>query len=111
MTIEELRLWGADVDTGVKRCAGKESLYLKLVDKMGKDQNLPRLRQAIEEGDLEAAFEAAHGLKGLVTNLSLTPLSDLVVPLTEDLRAGKEKDYGPVLEEIQRVYEKLILSH
>ena len=28
ITIESLREFGADVDTGVKRCAGKENFYL-----------------------------------------------------------------------------------
>ena len=32
ITVEELRSAGADVETGLSRCVGNETLYLKLVN-------------------------------------------------------------------------------
>ena len=59
LTLDALREYGADPDTGVKRCAGKEDLYLKLVEKLRKDEDFSTLREAIEEKDLEA-FERIY---------------------------------------------------
>ena len=46
------------------------------------------------------AFEAAHALKGVLGNLSLTPLYEPVQEITELLRNRTEMDYTPLLETI-----------
>ena len=43
ITIEELKNNGADVNTGLSRCVGKEDLYLKLVNMGLGDANLKNL--------------------------------------------------------------------
>ena len=39
------------------------------------------LQAAIDADDLDAAFEAAYALKGVLANLSITPLYELALPL------------------------------
>ena len=53
------------------------------------------------------AFEAAHSLKGVLGNLSLTPLYDKVCKMTELLRAEEKTDYAPLLAEINGLREEL----
>ena len=42
-----------------------------------------KLRAAMESGDRKESFEAAHALKGMLGNLSLTPVSRPASELTE----------------------------
>lgn len=107
-TIEQLREYGADTKEGVARCMNMPDFYLRLVGMVAKDEHLAQLREAITAGDLDAGFEAAHALKGVLANLSLTPVLNPVSELTESLRARKEMDYTPLLEEAEREMEKLL---
>lgn len=107
LTVEKLNEYGADTKTGLARCVNMESMYLRLVGTVPGNVGFETLEKAITEGDLQTAFEAAHGLKGALTNLSLTPLADPVVEITEHLRAGDKMDYTPCLEEIRKQRERL----
>ena len=99
LTIDSLREYGADVEDGVRRCAGMEAFYLKLVGSVLSNNGVDDLKAAIEAGDLDKAFEIAHALKGVYANLSLTPVCTPVSELTELLRKKADVDYGPLLEE------------
>ncbi len=100
MTVSDLRAYGADVDSGLGRCLNNEALYLRLVKKACGDEQFARLKEAVERGDLEKAFEAAHGLKGVSGNLSLTPIYRPVCEMTELLRARENVDYRPYLDAV-----------
>lgn len=86
LTVEALRGWGAKVDEGLGRCFGQEGFYLKLVGMELADANFDKLDAAIAAGDVRAAFDAAHSLKGGTGNLSLTPVYEPVCVITEALR-------------------------
>ncbi len=101
LTLEKLNAFGADVESGLKRCVNKESLYLRLVKTVPGNEGFANLRDAVAAGDYEAAFQAAHGLKGITTNLSLDSLSKPVIEITEHLRAHEALDYQPLLDEIE----------
>lgn len=101
LTIEKLRAFGADVDEALNRCMNNEAFYLRLVDKAMRDPAFDRLNEAVNAGDLDRAFEIAHALKGVMGNLSLTPLTKPIVEITELLRARTPSDYTPYLAEIQ----------
>ena len=107
LTIEKLREYGADVDEGLSRCMKMEDFYIGLVKKAVADNRLPLLEQQIGEGDLDAAFETAHALKGMYANLSLSPLTKPVSEITELLRGRTETDYSPLLAEAKVQFEAL----
>ena len=107
LTIEGLREFGANVDEGVTRCAGKEELYLKLVGRIPADKGFAALPEAIANGDLDGAFEYAHGLKGVLANLSLTPILEPVERITESLRSRTDRDYSEDLAEMAEAKKKL----
>ena len=65
------------------------------------------LKESIESGDLNAAFEAAHALKGITGNLALVPLYEPIVEITELLRARQEIDYTDLLSGILTKKEEL----
>ncbi len=107
LTIEKLKNYGADVDEGLMRCMDKEDFYLMLIQAAISDNRLPKLRQQIEEKDLKSAFETAHALKGMYTNLALTPLAAPIVEMTELLRSGTNTDYTALLNEADAQFEML----
>ena len=108
LTMDGLRAWGARVDEGLARCMGREDFYLKLVRMTCNDGNMAKLQVSVAAGDLDAAFEAAHALKGILANLALTPALTPVSEITEYLRAGKEMDYTPCLNRVTEEMDRLM---
>ena len=110
LTVDALKEFGADTEEGMGRCFGKEDFYLKLVKTVPGEKTFDRLADALAANDLDTAFECAHALKGVLGNLSLTPLYRPVSEMTELLRAREQADYAPMLAEIlekKEVLEKL----
>ena len=107
LTIDTLKAYGANVDEGVVRCMGNVDFYMKLVGKFRDNTKLAELQQQIEQGDLDAAFETAHALKGSCANLALTPLTQLVSEMTELLRQRTQTDYSELLAQANSQFEKL----
>ena len=107
MNIETLKNFGANTDEGLARCFGMEDFYLKLVKTVPDEGNFDRLAEAVRANDLDTAFECAHALKGVLGNLSLTPIYTPVGEMTEQLRAHAEADYSAQLDEILRQRELL----
>ena len=107
MTINDLITFGADTQEGLKRCLNNEGFYLRMVQKMPGDANFQKLYDAMAAGDQDAAFDAAHSLKGALGNLALTPIFAPVAELTELLRAHSRQDCTALLETIRRGQETL----
>ena len=107
MTIEELKAYGADTDAGLQRCMNNESFYLRLVKMIPRDDNFRKLKEALEGGNLDAAFEAAHALKGSSGNLALTPIYAPVNKMTDLLRARTQTDYTEGLKAVLEARDRL----
>ncbi|HAN42574.1 MAG TPA: Hpt domain-containing protein [Sphaerochaeta sp.] len=107
MTIEDIERFGADTKAGVGRCMGNSDFYIRLFKMMPNDQNFGLLYDAIEKGDLDSAFEAAHALKGALGNLSITALYEPVQNLTELLRARTQMDYSDLVAAIKAKHEEM----
>ena len=105
INLEKLSAYGADVKEGVARCMGMEDFYLELVEMMFEDENFAALEKAVAEGDAARAFDAAHSLKGSLSNLELIPLAKPVSEITEKLRNAKEM---PDLTDLMSGYRKAL---
>lgn len=107
LTIDKLNEYGANTAEGVARCMGNEALYLRLASTVADQAEFAKLNDSIASGDLGSAFEAAHALKGVLANLSITPLYEKVCEITELLRARTDTDYSPLLSEIGSLKDEL----
>ena len=107
MTIADLTAYGANIEEGLQRCMDNEDFYLRMVKMIPGDANFGKLFDAIGAGDLQAAFEAAHAIKGSTGNLALSPIFDPVSEITELLRTGEDTDYTELVESIRRGHEEL----
>ena len=115
MVLDSLKAAGADTEDGLKRCLGKEDFYLKMINLALKNENFELLGGALKAEDYVKSFELCHALKGVIANVSLTPLYDLISDLTEKLRACtgtvQMKTGSPAEkkgEDFQELYEKII---
>ena len=79
---------GIDVASALERMMGSEALLERLLGKFPEDKNLPVLREALESGDPDRAAAAAHTLKGVCGNLSMTELYGLFTRQVDALRRG-----------------------
>ncbi len=100
LTMEALRRFGANTEEGLGRCLNDEGFYLELVNMELADESFEKLAASLERNDWQAAFEAAHSLKGSLGNLALTPIYAPTAELTDRLRGGREADYAALLAEI-----------
>ena len=106
LTIDALRELGANTDEGLARCMNNEAFYLRMVGMALADDGFDKLEDAVKRGDLTEGFERAHALKGILSNVSLTTLAGPVSEITEDLRAGTDKDYSGILAVISKELAK-----
>ena len=107
ITVEGLNNLGVNTGEGIARCMGSEQLYLKLVNMIPDEQGFDKLKAATEAGNLQAGFEAAHALKGVLGNLSLTSMYEKCSEITELLRAKTEMDYTPLVNELLSMRDEL----
>ena len=114
--LDSLKAAGADTEDGLKRCLGKEDFYLKMIALSLKNENFELLGGALKAKDYVKSFELCHALKGVIANVSLTPLYDLISDLTEKLRActgtvqmepGGE-DFYELYKKIREMQKKLL---
>lgn len=67
-----------------------------------KDESFCLLQTSMDAQDYQTAFRAAHTLKGVAMNLSLTKLANSSSALTEALRDGEPKgDVGAMFETVK----------
>ena len=100
MTIDSLRVFGANVDEGLDRCMGMEDFYLEMIELGLSDERFENLGPQLESGNLDEAFETVHALKGAIGNLALTPLYETICDMTEHLRAKDVIDYKPLCDKL-----------
>ena len=94
LTIEKLRAYGANVEEGMGRCMNNEMFYLRMVKLAVSDNSFEQLKEAIENKDLDKAFDRAHAMKGVLGNVSLTNVFEPVSQMTELLRSRTDTDYS-----------------
>lgn len=97
MTVREsYEKMGANYD-GVLSRLGNEMLIKKFAVKFLKDPSFQDLTDAIEQGDAEHAFRAAHTLKGICLNLGFDNLYKPSEALTEKLRGRELNGYETII--------------
>lgn len=104
---------GGDYDDALSRMMN-DALVEKFIMKFPADNTMDAMLQALESGDTQRVFRAAHTMKGIAANLGFTRLCKASSELTEQLRgkndatpdAGLVKDlkdaYSLVIDTLSR---------
>jgi HPt (histidine-containing phosphotransfer) domain-containing protein len=107
--LNRLREWGCDIDGAMERFINDEELYVSCLDSVLSDENFEKLGEALKACNVDLAFECAHTLKGVLGNMGLTPLYDVVVKIVEPLRNGQSNgltsDYNQLVAAKQQLEE------
>lgn len=105
---EIFEAYGADYETTMERFMGSEETYQDFLDMLFGDDNLLNLGEAIDSGNLEMAFEAAHTLKGVAGNMGLKRLYEAVCDMVDPLRRRERRnDYHELYESIKTEFHEV----
>ena len=96
-----------DEEDGKKRVMNNGKLYAKLLTKFKADTNLADLIVFAEEQDWEKAQVAAHTLKGIAANLSLTELFKQSLDVESQIKAKSLA--GPSLENLKTCFKETMI--
>lgn len=110
MTVKECyEAIGADYEDVMGRLR-KDERVQKFVLKLLDDKSYELLENSVASKDMSEAFRAAHTLKGVCQNLSLTPLFQSASDLAERLRNAQDysEDMEPLLEQVKKDYTHMI---
>ena len=108
LTLEKLEELGIDTKEGLMRCMNNEIFFFKMISMAISNEYFESLGKALEEGDLDTAFEAAHALKGVIGNLALAPIYNPLAEITELLRARKAADYVSMYHPVKEIRDQLL---
>lgn len=103
-----LKAAGVDYDGALSRFMGNEALLSRFMKKFLDDPNFLNLQGAMDKGDTDAAFRAAHTLKGVAGNLSLSLLYDEAAKIAETLRGGDLEGAKALMPGVQEAYRKIV---
>ena len=105
MTLQEFyAVVGGDYNEAVGRMMG-EAMLRRFLMKFPNDPSYAALKQAVENGDREAAFRAAHTIKGLCLNFSFGKLLASSEALTEALRSEMPPNLTEIFARVCEDYE------
>lgn len=110
MTVKECyEAMGADYDDVMGRLR-KDERVQKFLLKMLDDKSYTLLTESVEARNMSEAFRAAHTIKGVCQNLSITTLYKSSSELAERLRDATEysEDMEPMIEEVKKDYAQMI---
>lgn len=104
---EQLRDWGCDIDGAMTRFLNDEDLYVECLHTLMDNEAFTKLEESLNEGEIDQAFHWAHTLKGVLANMGLTPIYEVVARIVEILRAGSNENTMPIYREMMEQRAKL----
>ena len=110
LTKSTLAQAGVDVNSALGRLMGREDLLVRFLGEFPADGSYPALEEAVASGDRAGALAAAHTLKGLCGNLSMTRLFGLFTRQVDLLRGEDWAGACALMPEIARAYHEMVAA-
>lgn len=107
--LEKLAVLGCDVTGAMDRFLNDEEFYFSCYDKFMGDLGFVQLKNDLNNHDIPAAFDCAHALKGVIANLGLTSLYNVIDEIVEPLRAGTDEGLLSKYDKLMEEREKYLL--
>ena len=98
---------GANADEVISRLGGNPALVMSFLAKFQEDGSFRALCAALDGGEAETAFRAAHTIKGICANLGLQTLFSKASEMTELLRVGAVEDAKNALPALEAEYGRV----
>ncbi len=106
--ISELGELGVNTNDAMQRFMGNEALYERMLKKLPPVVAQQEVMKYLEEGDYETALVNAHTLKGVMGNLSVTPLFDAYTDIVAFLRENAPEKAKERMQGVLDVQEKVV---
>lgn len=106
--LDELKDLGVNIEDALQRFMNNSALYEKMLGKLVNNVRDIVVLPSLEAGDYSAACDAAHTLKGVMGNLSITPLYKNYTQIVNLLREDKPEEAKALLLETLPIQEKII---
>lgn len=103
-TLQELQENGIDIDGVMERFMDNEKMFRYFLRQLPEEKAYYFMLQALNEKNVEIAFDWAHRLKGIIANLALSRLYDELYDIVETLRDGDLPDIA-VQQHFMELYE------
>lgn len=98
--VNGLQNMDCDMQSTLSRFLDDTEFYAECLSEMLNDGGFEQLERELQREDAQAAFATAHMLKGIIANLGITSMFEIVVKMVEPLRAGQAAGLMPVYEEL-----------
>lgn len=108
MDIAKLQDVGIDYEDGLRRCAGNDTLYERLLGMFAQDTNYAESLEAFEKQDWDGLFSHMHEIKGMSSNLSMTEVYADAAEIVALLRAQDYDAIAPVIDRLRKSYALVI---
>ncbi len=107
--MDELESLGVDVNEGMDRVMGDESLYTMMLGMfVDTVRSSPIRPEDFESGDISELTERVHTLKGTTGNLSILPLFTRYTEMLGLLRGGQPDEAKKVFEKTEHIQNNII---
>lgn len=106
--LQNLLLLETDVDGAMKRFSSNAALYTSLLIEFPKDETMNSLIKALQDENWDAAYTAAHALKGLAGNMGFVPLFHASGELVLLIRKGKIDDVADTFKKVKKSYTNIV---
>ncbi len=106
--LEELDTLGVNTQEALVRMNGNAALYERMLVKFVDMINNSIVQPDFDCNNYDNITEAAHTLKGVSGNLSITPVYEAYSEIVRLLRAGEPEQAKKVLEGILPIQEKIV---
>ena len=97
-----------DYDEALDRFGGNSALYKRLSAKFTDDPHFADMEDALAQGDVEAAYRAAHALKGVSGNLSFAELFSVASAMSSSLFDGDKAAAAALLPQAKDAYLRVL---
>ena len=104
----ELAAYGIDYPDAMDRMGDNADLYKRLAFKYLDDSNFVDLVAAMDVKDFDAAYKAAHSLKGVAGNLSFAELYKIATTESDALHQGESQAAEKLLPDLKAAHEKVL---
>lgn len=105
--IKRLEEYGCDMEGTMERFLDDKKMYFICLNQMLEDPAFEELGKALSEKQIEAAFDYAHTLKGVLANMGIIPIYNIVIQIVEPLRVGQCDNLMPVYKILIRKLKEL----
>lgn len=106
--IEDIALLGADTEDALTRFMNNSALYERMLKKLPKLIEQASVMPYVESEDLDTALSNAHTLKGVIGNLSLTPLYNNYTEIVNFIRDNKPEKAKELLAQTLELQQRFL---